>query len=84
MQKNLEEKTKELIKVEMAAASGSDSNTVRIIQAEVNELFEKESLMWQQRARILFLKSGDRNTRYFHNKASHRYKRNQILGLKNC
>lgn len=59
VRRQLEEKTKELIKAKVAAASGSDSNTVRIIQAEVNELLEKESLMWQQRARILFLKSGD-------------------------
>ena len=56
---------------------------VRVIQVEVNELLEKESLMWQQRARMFFLKSGDRNTRYFHNKVSHKYKRNRILRLKN-
>ena len=79
----MEEKTKEFIKAELATTSRVDSNMVRVIQVEVNELLEKESLMWQQRARSLFLKSGDRNTRYFHQKASHRYKRNRILGLKN-
>ena len=35
----------------------------------------------QQRARALHLKSGDSNTRFFHNKASQRFRRNRILGL---
>ena len=79
----LEEKTRELIRAEWEAAKGSDTTAVRTIQMEVNELLDKESLMWQQRARSLFLKSGDRNTWYFHSRASHRYKRNRIYGLKN-
>ncbi|KAK7839327.1 hypothetical protein CFP56_018144 [Quercus suber] len=83
IRRQLEEKTKELIKAELAAANRSDCDVVRVIQVKVNELLEKESLMWQQRARNLFLKSGDRNTCYFHQKPSHKYKRNRILGLKN-
>nr|POF09668.1 hypothetical protein CFP56_10846 [Quercus suber] len=79
----LEEKTRELIRAEWAAARGIDTTTVRTIQLELNELLDKENLMWQQRARSLFLKSDDHNTRYFHNRASHRYKRNRIHGLKN-
>ena len=47
----------------------------------MNELLDKESLMWQQRARALHLKSGDNNTRFFHNKASQRFRRNRIVGL---
>lgn len=66
IRRQLEEKTKELIKAELAAASGSDINMVRVIQVEVNELLKKESLIWQQRARSLFLKFGNRNICYFH------------------
>ena len=83
IRRQLEEKTRDLIKAEWAAATGVDLDSVRAIQLEVNELLEKENLMWQQRARSLFLKSSDRNTRYFHNRASHRYRRNSIKGLKN-
>ena len=83
IRRQLEEKTKELIKAELVAASGAESNMVHVIQAKVNELLERECLMWQQRARSLFLRSWERNTHYFHQKVSHRYKRNRILGLKN-
>lgn len=41
VRRQLEEKTKELIKAEVAATSGSDSYMARSIQAEVNELLEK-------------------------------------------
>ena len=43
----LEEKTKELIRAEWEAARGSDTTAVRTVQMEVNELLDKESLMWQ-------------------------------------
>ena len=47
IRRQLQEKTKELIKAEWAAASGSDTSTMRALQLEVNDLLEKESLMWQ-------------------------------------
>ena len=40
-------------------------------------------MLWIQRARAMYLQSGDSNTRFFHSKASQRYKRNRIHGLKN-
>lgn len=45
---------------------------------EVHQWLECEEKMWQQRSKITWLKGGDRNTCYFHNKASVRRKKNQI------
>ena len=59
VRKQLEEKSKLLEKVESAEARGADYKTVRLLKMEVNELLDKESLMWQQRARALHLKCGD-------------------------
>ena len=39
--------------------------------------------MWKQRSRALWLQEGDQKTKFFHNKAFHRYKRNRIEELKN-
>ena len=56
---------------------------VKALQLEVNALLDKESQMWEQQARALFLRCDDRNTSYFHNKAFYRYRRNWISGLRN-
>nr|XP_023927486.1 uncharacterized protein LOC112038880 [Quercus suber] len=81
VKKQLEEKSKLLEKAEIEAAQGADLEAVRLLRMEVNELLDKESLMWQQRARALHLSCGDQNTRFFHNKASQRFRRNRIVGL---
>ncbi|KAL9665459.1 hypothetical protein QQ045_020879 [Rhodiola kirilowii] len=43
----------------------------------------REELMWQQRSRVLWLKEGDNNTRFFHQKATARRRTNLIAHLRN-
>ena len=48
---------------------------------ELNELSIREEILWRQRAKIAWLKEGDRNTRFFHSVASKRKRSNMISRL---
>lgn len=48
---------------------------------EINLLMDKEAKMWAQRSLVLWLKDGDKNTRFFHSKASQWRRNNYINGL---
>ena len=84
IKKMIETKGKFLAKAELAVARGGGVYAlVKALQLEINVLLDKESQMWEQRARALFLKCSDHNTSYFHSKASHNHRRNRIFDLRN-
>ena len=54
---------------------------IKILRREVNELIHHEEVFWRQQSRSLWLPAGDKNTSFFHQRASQRKKKNTIEGL---
>ncbi|KAM0908155.1 hypothetical protein ACQ4PT_015643 [Festuca glaucescens] len=62
--------------------TGNDREAIRRVSDQMNELLYKEEMLWMQRSRINWLKEGDQNTKYFHQKAVWRARKNKIKKLK--
>lgn len=60
---------------------GVNHEQVQVLKGKVYELMVKEDYLWQQRAWVEWLKSGDLNTSYFHSRATQKNKRNFISKL---
>ena len=54
-----------------------------LVSKELDDLLLKQEIFWAQQSRISWLKHGDKNTKFFHAKASQRRRRNFIQGIKN-
>jgi hypothetical protein len=54
------------------------------LEHNLSELLREEETMWRQRSRALWLRDGDKNTKFFHGKASQRRKVNEIKKLKDA
>lgn len=56
-------------------------DNIRQVRLALNSWLDKEEVMWKQRSQNRYLKEGDRNTSFFHTKASNRKQWNWIQGL---
>lgn len=71
-------------KLEVLECNRGSSVNLREIDGtrmEMNKLLDAQEVMWRQRSRINRLKHGDKNTSFFHTKASSRYQHNTIQGV---
>ena len=53
------------------------------LSKRMDELLQKQEIYWAQRSRINWLKHGDKNTKFFHAKATQRRRKNYIKGIRN-
>ena len=58
-----------------------NQDQIHKVRDEINCLLLQDELFWRQRSRAIWLPTGDKNTRYFHQRASQRRRKNHIPGF---
>ena len=53
-------------------------SSIKSLKAEITNIIHQDELFWRQRSRSIWLPTGDKNTKYFHNRASQRRRKNHI------
>ena len=57
----------------MEAIQGENVEVLLKLKSKISDLLRLEEKMWQQRSHVHWMVSGDRNSKYFHNRTSQRY-----------
>jgi hypothetical protein len=76
--KRLEKKLKS---IRLQPRSKANNQVAENVEGRLCELFEREEVMARQRSRVDWLREGDRNTAFFHARASARRRTNRIRAL---
>ncbi|KAL5819042.1 hypothetical protein ACOSQ4_022884 [Xanthoceras sorbifolium] len=80
LRRGINSKRLELTSLNRSVSAGSWRD-IRRVEKELDDLLLQDEIYWRQRSRVSWLKFGDRNSKFFHAKASARRKFNEILGL---
>jgi hypothetical protein len=78
----LNEKLALLDDLKKANGDGHLGDHLQSVEKEVDELLVQDEVYWRQRSRATWLAVGNKNTKFFHQYASHCKKKNQVVGLK--
>ena len=81
VRKEIESKKKQLVHAKKEALRTGDNKWVRELLIALNDLTEKEARMWLQRSKLFWAKLGNKNSKYFHSRATLRFRKNSITNL---
>jgi hypothetical protein len=74
--KQIEVKKREIERLYRATGKPGVMENIKLLESEMEGLLEREEIFWKQRSRIDWLQAGDRNSKFFHAKATARKRKN--------
>ena len=78
VRKELAKKRRLLLDVEKEAMRSGLNHRVMELKREITEFKDMENRMWFQRAKVWWAKDGDKNSKFFHSRATQRKRKNSI------
>jgi hypothetical protein len=64
--------------LKMGTPSRNQLHDIKQLEAKLDEMLHQEEQWWAQRAKVKWLQHGDKNSKYFHFKATQRKRKNMI------
>ncbi|KAH9741755.1 putative reverse transcriptase/RNA-dependent DNA polymerase [Citrus sinensis] len=74
---------KELQKAKQSKRQYEEANGIKQIEKQIHNILLEEEIYWRHGARANWLQAGDKNTKFFHSKATVRKRKNRIWGVEN-